>query len=376
MASLGAGSLLAKIDIESAYRMVPVHPDDRPLLGVEWSGRIYCDAMLPFGLMQVISQDLHGSRRRITMDCSPKRGTAHRALPGRLRNGGRASLLSMRRQPANNESRLQGTGRSPGSREMRRPDVVPHFPRHRTRHRSLVPAPSRRQDHPHQGYFTGLERQKGMSQERATIPDWPSPARLQGCQAGTLVPSAHDKSAVRPIHLDLNRYFRADLSWWNTFISDWNGIAFMPSPADEHLHFSSDAAGSWGCGASWNLRWLQIPCMGCMIAPSLHFHKGDASHHHGSRSLGRAMARKAGHLLLRQPGCGCRPLVPRMPGGPVTQKLYRAKIVPGGTFLVTKFVPPRYTFGRQKCTGLAKSVPPRYNFGNQKCTGLAKSLPC
>ena len=62
--------------------------------------------------------------------------------------------------------------------------------------------------------------------------------------------------------------------------------------------------------------------------------------------------------------------------GPVTQKLYRVKIVPGGTFLVTKFVPPRYTFGRQKCTGLAKSVPPRYNFGNQTCTGLAKSLPC
>eukprot|EP00731_Ephydatia_muelleri_P034779 Em0076g12a len=80
VASLGAGSLLAKIDIESAYRLVPVHPDDRPLLGVEWSGHIYCDAMLPFGL-------------------------------------------------------------------------------------SLVPAPSHRQAHPHQGYFTGLERQKGMSQE-------------------------------------------------------------------------------------------------------------------------------------------------------------------------------------------------------------------
>eukprot|EP00731_Ephydatia_muelleri_P017226 Em0010g324a len=66
--------------------------------------------------------------------------------------------------------------------------------------------------------------------------------------------------ASRAHHLvRLNRDFRADLSWWNTFISDWNGIALMPSPADGHLHFSSDAAGSWGCGASWNLRWLQIP---------------------------------------------------------------------------------------------------------------------
>ncbi|KAL5479413.1 hypothetical protein EMCRGX_G022933 [Ephydatia muelleri] len=50
VASLGAGSLLAMNDIESAYRLVPVHPDDRSLLGVEWSGWIYCDAMLPFGL--------------------------------------------------------------------------------------------------------------------------------------------------------------------------------------------------------------------------------------------------------------------------------------------------------------------------------------
>ena len=33
---LGAGALMAKIDIRSAYRIVPVHPDDRPLLGMKW----------------------------------------------------------------------------------------------------------------------------------------------------------------------------------------------------------------------------------------------------------------------------------------------------------------------------------------------------
>ena len=31
---LGKGSLMAKMDIESAFRIVPVHPDDRPLLGM------------------------------------------------------------------------------------------------------------------------------------------------------------------------------------------------------------------------------------------------------------------------------------------------------------------------------------------------------
>jgi hypothetical protein len=47
---LGRGALLAKLDIRSAYRLVPVHPQDRYLLGVEWEGRHYVDSALPFGL--------------------------------------------------------------------------------------------------------------------------------------------------------------------------------------------------------------------------------------------------------------------------------------------------------------------------------------
>ena len=50
IAELGVGSLLAKIDIESAYRLIPVHPQDRPLQAVQWDGQIYIDPMLPFGL--------------------------------------------------------------------------------------------------------------------------------------------------------------------------------------------------------------------------------------------------------------------------------------------------------------------------------------
>ena len=47
---LGQGSLLAKLDIESAYRLIPVHPADRLLLGMLWRGNLYTDASLPFGL--------------------------------------------------------------------------------------------------------------------------------------------------------------------------------------------------------------------------------------------------------------------------------------------------------------------------------------
>ena len=38
-AALGPGALIAKVDIESAYRLVPVHQDDRSLLGLAKAGR-------------------------------------------------------------------------------------------------------------------------------------------------------------------------------------------------------------------------------------------------------------------------------------------------------------------------------------------------
>lgn len=43
------GSLLAKTDIKSAYRLVPVHPEDRHYLGMEWGSYVYVDGMMPFG---------------------------------------------------------------------------------------------------------------------------------------------------------------------------------------------------------------------------------------------------------------------------------------------------------------------------------------
>ena len=48
--SLGRGALLAKVDVQSAYRLVPVFPEDCWLLGMHWSGECFVDAMLPFGL--------------------------------------------------------------------------------------------------------------------------------------------------------------------------------------------------------------------------------------------------------------------------------------------------------------------------------------
>lgn len=47
--SLDSGALLAKRDIKSAFRLLPIHPSDFPLLGIKLDGKFYYDKMLPMG---------------------------------------------------------------------------------------------------------------------------------------------------------------------------------------------------------------------------------------------------------------------------------------------------------------------------------------
>ena len=73
---MGQHCFLAKTDVKSAFRIIPVHPDDRHLLGFRWQGLLYFDNCLPMGcssscrifetfstsLEWIISQRLHHVR--------------------------------------------------------------------------------------------------------------------------------------------------------------------------------------------------------------------------------------------------------------------------------------------------------------------------
>ena len=50
IAKHGPGALMAKFDVEAAYRNIAVHPDDRYLLGMKWRDQFFVDLALPFGL--------------------------------------------------------------------------------------------------------------------------------------------------------------------------------------------------------------------------------------------------------------------------------------------------------------------------------------
>ena len=70
----------------------------------------------------------------------------------------------------------------------------------------------------------------------------------------------------KPHHyIRLNTSFRADLHWWQTFISSWNGVSILyrlnrQAPDSE---FHTDASGSWGCAALWEGHYFQLPWASC-----------------------------------------------------------------------------------------------------------------
>jgi hypothetical protein len=47
---LGKNCLMSKIDIESAYRCIPVRPEDWSLLGFQWKDQFYFDIVMQFGI--------------------------------------------------------------------------------------------------------------------------------------------------------------------------------------------------------------------------------------------------------------------------------------------------------------------------------------
>ena len=72
----------------------------------------------------------------------------------------------------------------------------------------------------------------------------------------------------QPHHcIQLNRYFRSDLAWWQLFLASWNGVGLIQQPEQGRgAQFSTDASGSWGCGAWCGPKWFQVKWDGRMGA--------------------------------------------------------------------------------------------------------------
>ena len=260
----GVGSLLGKVDIKSAYRVVPVHPDDRWLLGMQWEGALYIDKTLPFGLrsapkiftaladaaMWILRQEginfvIHYGDDFLvigapdTQECAQALATVKRVF-GLL---GLPIAMDKLEGPVWCLTFL-GIEIDTLAMELR-------LPLHKLRElQTLVGSWLE-----HRGSSTReeLESLIGKLSHACKVvrPGKTFMRRMFELLSGTR--RAHH-------HVRLNTAIRSDLCWWAAFMEGWNGASLVQEFGTRQASHEcwTDASGRFGCGALWGTQWLQV----------------------------------------------------------------------------------------------------------------------
>ena len=260
---LGRGALIAKMDIKAAYRLVPVHPEDRYLLGVEWKGAHYADGSLPFGLRSApkiftaVADALEWImwQRGVTwvahyLDdfatvgpprseiCSHNLQTMH-SVCGELgvplaedKVEGPATCLVFLGIEVDTQA---GVLRLPVEKLSRIREALAWWSARKT---------CRRKE---------LESLLGTLQHACRVVK-PGRAFLRRMIDLLRLPGATKGHH----HIRLNCQFRADIQWWKTFAGHWNGVSMFPCLGQPAFTVTSDASGNWGCGAWSGSSWFQF----------------------------------------------------------------------------------------------------------------------
>ena len=261
----GKGCLLAKLDLESAYRMVPVHPEDRPLLGMKWKGSVWMDTTLPFGLrsapiiFNVVADCLQWMFRRhsqgdvihylddflfVGAPSSEECGRSlHQAIGLCQRLGVRISLKKLE-GPVSSLSFL-GLQLDTEKMEVRLPEDK------MARLHQLLSEWSSRRTCTKREFLSLLGVLHHACQ---VVPPGRSFLRHM-IELSKVAKQLHH-------HIRLNADFRSDLEWWRLFLPRWNGVGMLTTLCEPAYSFeiTSDASGSWGCGAfSSEHQWYQFP---------------------------------------------------------------------------------------------------------------------
>ena len=260
---MGPGTLLAKIDIKSAYRIIPVHPADRHLLGMSWKGGIYVDTALPFGLRS-----------------APKIFNAVAdTLEWILQQHGVSKLWHylddfITAGAAGSDECLQNCQIITSMCEL-----------------LGVPLASEKCEGPQTCLeYLGfeLDTTKGeirlpeekLQRLETLLQSWEGKKSCTKHELDSLIGQLqHATNVVKPgrsflrrmivlaklakkpwHHIRINASFKADLAWWRTFLQTWNGISMMSMLGEQAPGgaVTSDASGSWGCGAYSGPQWFQL----------------------------------------------------------------------------------------------------------------------
>ena len=254
--------MLAKVDIKSAFRLVPVHKEDRQLLGMMWDGALYVDCVLPFGLC---------SATKIFTSIAD-------ALEWRLKEEGVEVVFHYLDDfliVAPPDFKLC---------EVNLCKLLALFKR-----LHIPVAPDKLEGPATTLVFLGIELdtialilrlpEAKREELKSLVAKWLGKKFCQVKDLQSLVGKLqHASRVVRPGRtflrrmfdllkgipqkqqfVRLNTSFRSDLMWWHTFLESWNGVSMMRDglQASPDHHVTTDASGSFGCGAWWGHWWLQ-----------------------------------------------------------------------------------------------------------------------
>lgn len=261
---LGRGAILAKFDLEAAYRLVPVHPRDRLLLGLRWKGQLYVDGALPFGLRSApkiftaladallwimgrrgVKEAIHYLDDFLLFG-SPGSAECGAALQNSLRL---CEELGVRVAP----HKLEGPG-----------TAITFLGILIDTDRGILQLPPDKLGRLKALVLSWKGRKCCRKRELLSLIGQLQHACKVVRAGRTFLRRMINLSAVASeLHhrIRLNKEFRSDLLWWDMFMEDWNGQSMFESVARSSPAgtVTSDASGSWGCGAfSSSGEWFQL----------------------------------------------------------------------------------------------------------------------
>ena len=257
---IGPGALLAKVDIKSAFRLLPIHPSDRHLTTMKWNQQIYIDTCLPFGLRSApklfniladllawtaqkngVSNNIHYLDDFLTMG-PPGSSTCQRNLDifAQLCKDLGVPLAVEKIEGPSTSLTFLGITLDTEQMEIRLPDE------------KLKRIKDDLQE--------WLERKKATKRQILSLVGLLQHATKVVKCGRTFVARLYAAAAkIREMHFytRLNSEFRSDLMWWYTFVQTWNGLSILHHVPLTDFAIYTDASGKWGCGAIWGIHWLQ-----------------------------------------------------------------------------------------------------------------------
>jgi len=261
---LGPEAMLVKVDIQSAFRLLPIHPDDFGLLGMYHDGQFYVDKALPFGcsiscaLFEKFSTFLEWLLRKAT-GSNKWLHYLDDFLAGHVSQDGAGDMLKVALSTFAElgvpvaEDKVEGptTVLSFLGIELDTANMLARLPQDKLRdlRRTIADVISRAQRKVTLKELQSLIGKLNFAC-RAVVPGRPFLRRLIDSTCGLKHPRHRRRVTEGMV---------ADLRVWETFLSHNNGVSlFLPHTWEDNdtLHLYTDAAGSSGFGAFFAGHWV------------------------------------------------------------------------------------------------------------------------